>query len=155
MKRTVLTEQMNITFRHRLFNNPGAENHHKKVQIEAIISSTYMPAAPIIARCHLLGSIQESETLQYRQGVSTSTMMPISWHSPPKCLQARPWPNSCNTLVTPNARASKKALCMLKNCWNSGSLERKTSNSATTKSSAERAISRQTAPAGTEKNQRK
>ena len=30
------------------------------------------------ARCHLFGSIQESETLQYRQGVSTRTMMPIS-----------------------------------------------------------------------------
>ena len=30
-----------------------------------------MPPAPMAARCHLLGSSQESETLQYRQGVST------------------------------------------------------------------------------------
>ena len=58
-----------------------------KVAIEASTSSTYMPAAPMAARCHLFGSIQESETLQYRQGVSTSIMTPISWHSPPKCLQ--------------------------------------------------------------------
>ncbi len=25
--------------------------------------------------------------------------MPISWHSPPKCLQVSPWPNSCMTFV--------------------------------------------------------
>ena len=59
-------------------NSPGSENHQRKVQIEANTISTYMPAAPMQARCHLLGSIQESETLQYRQGVSTRTMTPIS-----------------------------------------------------------------------------
>ena len=80
-----------------------------------MITSTYMPAAPIIARCHLFGSIQESETLQYRQGVSTSSMTPISWHSPPKCLQVRPCPNSCITLVTPSVMAIQMALCRLKN----------------------------------------
>ena len=75
------------------------------VQIEAITISTYMPAAPIAARCHLLGSIQESDTLQYRQGVSTRNITPISWHSPPKCLHVSPWPNSWMTLVTASVSA--------------------------------------------------
>ena len=57
---------------------PGSLNHHRNVAIEAITISTYMPPAPIPARCHLLGSIQESETLQYRQGVSTRNITPIS-----------------------------------------------------------------------------
>ena len=113
---------MNITFRQRLCNRPGSVNHQRKVQIEASTSSTYMPAAPMAARCHLLGSIHESETLQYRQGVSTRIIMPISWHSPPKCLQVSPWPNSCRTLVTPSTTASQKALWMLKNWWNVGQL---------------------------------
>ena len=42
----------------------------------------------------VLGSIQESETLQYSHGVRTRIITHISWHSPPKCLQASPWPNS-------------------------------------------------------------
>ena len=78
--------------------------------VEASSNSTYMPAAPMKARCHLLGSIQESETLQYRQGVSTRSMTPISWHSPPKCLHDSPWPNSCRILVTASTTASQKAL---------------------------------------------
>ena len=83
-----------------------------KRAIEASTSSTYMPAAPIAARCQRLGSIQESETLQYRQGVSTRNMTPISWHSPPKCLQDRPWPNSCRTLVTHSVkREPQPVLC--------------------------------------------
>ena len=65
--------------------------------------------------------------------------MPISWHSPPKCLQDSPWPNSCRTFVTPSTTASRKALWMLKNWWNSGSFERNTSNSTTTSISAESA----------------
>ena len=48
-----------------------------------MITSTYIPAAPIAARFHLLGSIQLSVTSQYRQGVKTSSIIPISWHSPP------------------------------------------------------------------------
>ena len=85
------------------------------VQTLAMASSTYMPAAPIMARCHLLGSIQLSETLQYRQGVSTRISTPISWHSPPKCLQLMPCPNSCSTFVTARATASRKAFFTLKN----------------------------------------
>ena len=77
------------------------------VQIEASTISTYMPAAPIAARCHRLGSIQESDTLQYRHGVSTSNITPISWHSPPKCLHDSPWPNSCRILVTASVIASQ------------------------------------------------
>ena len=81
---------------------PGSLNHHRNVQIEAITTSMYMPAAPIQARCHLFGSIHESETLQYKQGVSTRNITPISWHSPPKCLQVSPWPNSWITFVMPS-----------------------------------------------------
>ena len=77
------------------------------VASDARMSSTYMPAAPMAARCHLLGSIHESETLQYRQGVSTRNITPISWHSPPKCLHDSPCPNSCRTLVTARARPSQ------------------------------------------------
>ena len=91
---TVLTPQMNIVLKHNWCNKPGALNHHRNVQIEAITISIYMPAAPIQARCHLFGNIQESETLQYRHGVITRNITPISWHSPPKCLHVRPWPNS-------------------------------------------------------------
>ena len=107
-----------------------------KVAIEASTSSTYMPAAPMAARCHLLGSIHESETLQYRQGVSTRIMMPISWHSPPKCLHDSPWPNSCRTLVTARVAASRKALAGLKKSWKVGSLARNVSNSTRTSTSA-------------------
>ena len=64
LKITVLTEQMNIEFRQRLLQQPRLANHQMKVAIEASTSSTYMPPAPMAARCHLLGSIQESETLQ-------------------------------------------------------------------------------------------
>ena len=74
----MLTEQTNIVLRATWFNNPGALNHQTNVAIEAMHTSTYMPAAPMKARCHLLGSIQESETLQYRQGVSTSIITPSS-----------------------------------------------------------------------------
>ena len=62
---------------------PPCEFHHRKVAIEARITSTYMPAAPIAARFHFEGSIQLSETSQYRHGVNTSIITPISWHSPP------------------------------------------------------------------------
>jgi len=43
---------------------PGSVNHQMNVEIDASTSSTYMPAAPIAARCQRLGSIQESDTLQ-------------------------------------------------------------------------------------------
>src|SRR6185436_1223340 len=100
LKTTVLTEQINITLRQIELTRPGVLNHHKKVAIEARNSSTYIPAAPIAARAHLLGNIQESETLQYSAGVNTRSMAPNSWHSPPKCLHDRPCPNSCSTFTT-------------------------------------------------------
>src|SRR5262245_52669527 len=90
---------MNITLREIEFSSPGELYHQTKVAMDARNSSTYIPAAPIAARCHLLGSIQESETLQYRAGVKTRSIAPSSWHSPPKCLNERPWPNSCSTLT--------------------------------------------------------
>ena len=64
LKISVLTEQTNIVFRQMWFSSPGSVNHQTNVATEASTSSTYMPPAPIAARCHLLGSIHESETLQ-------------------------------------------------------------------------------------------
>src|SRR5262245_23039678 len=121
-----------------LFNSPGVLNHQTKVAIEAMQTSTYIPAAPINARCHLLGSIQESETLQYRHGVSTSSITASSWHSPPKCLQESPWPNSCSTLVAHIAAASQIQLLAPKNSWNEGSLRLNVSNCTSTSVSAEK-----------------
>src|SRR5690348_1982346 len=124
------------------------------VQIEASTSSTYMPAAPIAARCQRLGSIHESETLQYRHGVMTSIMIPISWHSPPKCLQERPWPNSCKIFVIASVRPSHSQFCAWKKLWNDGSRDWKTSKLTSTSVSAESASAMQQTSAGTEKNQR-
>jgi len=136
LKITVLTLQMNITFSARLLSSPGSENHQRNVQTEASTTSTYIPAAPIAARCHLLGSIQESETLQYRQGVSTRNMTPISWHSPPKCLHDSPWANSCITLVTASVAASRSQLEGVKNWWKVGSFARNVANCTETNSKA-------------------
>src|SRR5262245_60161910 len=94
LKRSVLTEQTNITLRQRWLNRPGSLNHQSSVANDARTNSTYIPAAPTAARRHLLGIIHASLTLQYRQGVKASSMTPISWHSPPNRLQARPCPNS-------------------------------------------------------------
>src|SRR5262245_34436308 len=124
------------------------------VHIEASTISTYIPAAPIAARCQRLGSIQESETLQYRQGVRTRNMMPISWHSPPKCLHDNPWPNSCRILVTHNVSASHSHLSWPKNVLNSGSRAWNTLNCTSTNVSAESASRMQHTSAGTVKNQR-
>src|SRR5271157_2058617 len=105
-----------MMFKQRLFKSwPGMLNHQIQVATEARTNSTYMPPAPMAARAHLLGNSQESDTLQYRQGVSTRTITPISWHSPPKCLHIMPWPNSCSTLVTPSVQDSKRAFSKLKN----------------------------------------
>ena len=57
--------------------------------------------------------------------------------------------------VTPSTTASRKALWMLKNWWNSGSFERNTSNSTVTSSQAPRAPTGSTdATVDGEKNQR-
>src|SRR3954469_25877267 len=103
-----------------------------------------MPAAPMAMRRYLLSSSQESETLQYKAGVKTSNMKPISWHSPPKCLQARPCPNSCSTLTTAIVMPNQIQFLGPKNSWKSGSRERKTSNCAPTRVSADKPNRQQT-----------
>ena len=124
------------------------------VQIEASTISTYMPAAPMAARCQLFGSIHESDTLQYRHGVSTRNITPISWHSPPKCLHDRPWPNSCRILVTMSVTARAIQFWASKNEWNDGSRDWKTSNcTITSVSAAVASMSAKTVAAGV-KNQR-
>ena len=60
----MLTEAINITCRQMSRTIPGSANHQMNVAKMAKINSTYIPAAPITARCHLLGIRQLSETLQ-------------------------------------------------------------------------------------------
>src|SRR5262249_51548687 len=84
-----------------------------------------MPAALMMMRCHLLGSVQASETLQYRAGDRHRSRAPISWTSPPKALQLRPWPNSWITLTTPRAIHRYMIVLKLKNSWYDGSRSRK------------------------------
>src|SRR5688500_20184515 len=107
------------------------------VQIEASTISTYIPAAPIAARCQRLGNIHESETLQYRHGVSTRNMTPISWHSPPKCLHDMPCPNSCRILVAVSVTAMARQFCAEQNDWNEGSRDWHSTNCKITSGSAE------------------
>ena len=71
--------------------------------------------------------------------MSTRIITPISWHSPPKCLQVRPWPNSCSTLITPRVTDSSRAFWKLKNSWKAGSRERKTWNCTVTSISGRQA----------------
>ena len=128
MNSTVLTEQMNMMFRHMWFSKPGSLNHHKNVAIDAKISSTYMPAAPTAARFHLSGCIHESETLQYSAGVNTSSMKPISWHSPPTFLHDSPWPSSCRIFVPASVNPSSSQFPVPKKLWNAGSRAMNVSN---------------------------
>ena len=117
-----------MMLRQRWFSSPGTLYHHKNVATLAMNTSTYIPAAPIAARCHLLGNIHESLTLQYSAGVNTKSMKPISWHSPLKCLQLNQCPNSCNTLTIAMVMPSQIQLCAPKNSWKVGRRERKVSN---------------------------
>jgi len=64
LKRIVETLETNITSRQSWLNVPGWLFHQRNVAIDAMISSVYMPAAPIAARFHFEGSIQLSETSQ-------------------------------------------------------------------------------------------
>ncbi len=57
----------------------------------------------MMMRCHLLGSRQASETLQYMAGEKHRSKKPISCTSPPSALQLSPWPNSWITLTMPSA----------------------------------------------------
>src|SRR6185436_9982740 len=152
---SVLTEQTNITSRQRPLTIPGRVYHHRNVASDARISSMYIPPAPTAARRQRLGIIQESVTLQYRQGVKTSSISPISWHSPPNRLQARPWPISCRILVTQSVSASQSQFFAAKNSRKSGRRERKTSNSAPMSKRAENMSSSAAASAGSENSQPK
>src|SRR5262249_1410888 len=91
----------------------------------------------MMIRFHLLGSVHESETLQYRHGENTRNNNPISWTSPPNFLQLSPWPNSWITLTTPSAIQRYTTVLKLKNSWYDGSLLRKVSKWMATRSTAE------------------
>ncbi len=76
-----------------------------------------MPAKLMMIRRHLLGSVHESETLQYRHGDRHRNSAPISWHSPPNALQLSPWPNSWITLTMPRAIHRYSSRFHWKNDW--------------------------------------
>src|SRR5262249_39456237 len=80
-----------------------------------------MPAKLMMMRCHLFGNVQASETLQYMAGEKHNMRKPISWTSPPKALQLRPWPNSWITLTTPRAIHRYMIVLKLKNSGYDGS----------------------------------
>src|SRR5215210_1182122 len=104
---SVLTVQMIMMLSATSCTTPGWAYHQMIVAAEASTSSTIMPAADTAIRRHLLGNRQASLTSQYKHGENTSSMKPISWTSPPKCLQASACPNSCNTFTTPIANSSQ------------------------------------------------
>src|ERR1051325_10665087 len=83
-------------------------------------------------RFHLLGSVHESETLQYIAGEKTRNNRPISWTSPPNFLQLNPCPNSWMTFTTPSAIHRYTTVWKLKNSWYDGSLLRKVSKCVVT-----------------------
>src|SRR3954469_15779323 len=123
---SVLTVQIIMMLSATSCTTPGWAYHQMIVAAEASTSSTIMPAAETAIRFHLLGNVQASLTSQYRHGENTSSMKPISWTSPPKCLHASACPNSCNTLTTPMAaksqitfRGSTNALSAGSRSWNS------------------------------------
>ncbi len=101
-----------------------------------------MPAAATAIRRQRLGHVQLSDTSQYRQGVKTSSIMPISWHSPPKCLQTNACPSSCSTLTTASVAASQSTFCIRRKELNSGSLAKTASIRMATKAAAPRTSSR-------------
>ena len=71
-------EQTSTTSNTIEFMSPGSLKNHRHRQIDANPISTVIPAAEIAIRGHLPGNIQASDTLQYRQGVNTSSITPIS-----------------------------------------------------------------------------
>src|SRR5579871_229696 len=81
----------------------------------------------MMIRFHLLGSVQASETLQYKHGENTRKSAPISWTSPPNALQLRPWPNSWMIFTSPKANHKYQTVPKLKNSWYEGSLSRNAS----------------------------
>src|SRR5258707_4333322 len=93
---TVETDEMKNTLRHKWCNSPACVNHHANKASDESTLSTHIPAAPMAIRCHLFLSIHESLTSQYSVGLNTRKIMPISWHSPPKCRHVSPCPSSCS-----------------------------------------------------------
>src|SRR5262245_56238935 len=91
--------------------------HHTNVAMAAMHSSTQMPAALMMIRFHLLGSVQASDTLQYKHGEKTRNNNPISWTSPPNDLQLSPCPNSWMILTRPRATQSIITFLNVKNSW--------------------------------------
>ena len=78
LKITVVTAVTKNVFKHKWCSRPDSVFHHRKTAMAEITISTYIPAAPIAIRCHLFLSIHESETSQYRQGMKTNSIIPIS-----------------------------------------------------------------------------
>src|SRR5436190_9501077 len=96
-----------------------------------------MPAKLMMMRCHLFGSVQASETLQYMAGEKHRTRKPISWTSPPNALQLRPWPNSWITFTAPSATHRYMIVLKLKNSWYDGKRSRNVSKCVSTSHSAD------------------
>src|SRR5262245_45818753 len=84
-----------------------------------------MPAELMMMRCHLLGSVQASDTLQYKHGEKTRNRRPISWTSPPNVLHDNPCPNSWMIFTAPRATHRYATVLKVKNSWYAGSFETK------------------------------
>src|SRR6187200_1421386 len=100
----VLTEHSTIKHMATLFTNGQCGVYHQtNVAIDAITSSTQMPAKLMMIRFHLDATVHESVTLQYNAGEKHMNRKPISWLSPPKALQLSPCPNSWMIFTAPSA----------------------------------------------------
>src|SRR3954451_5996513 len=114
----VLTEHR--TIRHMdtlLMNGQCGVYHQTNVAMEAMISSTQMPAKLMMIRFHLSATVHESVTLQYRAGEKHMNKKPISWLSPPNALQLSPWPNSWITFTMPSDSHMYIIVRKAKNSW--------------------------------------
>src|SRR5271156_2441271 len=83
---------------------------------DAMPTSTHIPAAPTIARCHLFRSAHELLASTYGTGVNTRNIIPITCTSPPvplcfpNFLQLIACPISWHALMHANARYSQNRL---------------------------------------------
>src|SRR6476620_6833600 len=133
---SVFTVQITMMLSATSCTRPGWAYHQTIVAPDASTNSTMMPAAETAIRFHLLGNRHASLTSQYKQGENTSSMKPISWTSPPKCLHANACPNSCSTFTTPIASSSQTRFRGSTNAFNSGSLSRNSPKCPTTSDNA-------------------
>ncbi|HAN97595.1 MAG TPA: hypothetical protein DCQ98_09295 [Planctomycetaceae bacterium] len=97
---SVPTEPTNAIRKQIELNSPGSVAYQSSAAIDAIASSTRMPAAATSNRRRRSGKSHEDETSTYRQGRKTSSNRPASRHSPPNRRQAVAWPSSCSTFMT-------------------------------------------------------